>query len=150
MKIAQYVYFGIRSDTLITEEITQRVGLAPDSSRVRGGSRSADPPRPVHHVWAVECKGQGMDVAQQTADVMRRVIPCRDNIRKLVATGEAKAWFQIVRTFNAADGEEEEITEAGDLVKLGGQHQLLGWHMDGEIVQFLADVGAAIDCDEYG
>jgi hypothetical protein len=149
MKIAQYVYFGIWSDTLITEEIAQRVGLVPDSSRVRG-SRSADPARPVHHVWAVECKGRGMDVEQQIADVMRRVIPCRDNIRDLVGTGEAKAWLQIVRNFDASDGEEEEITEAGDLVKLGGQHQLLGWHLDGAIVRFLADVGAAIDCDEYG
>jgi hypothetical protein len=149
MKIAQYVYFGIRSDTLITEEIALYVGLAPDSSRVRG-SRSTDPSRPAHHVWAVECRGQGMDVEHQIADVMRRVIPCRDSIRGLVETGEGKAWLQIVRNFDAAGGEEEEITETGGLVKLGGQHQLLGWHMDIAIVRFLADIGADIDCDEYG
>ena len=91
-----------------------------------------------------------MDVEHQIADVMRRVIPCRDSIRGLVETGEGKAWLQIVRNFDAAGGEEEEITETGGLVKLGGQHQLLGWHMDIAIVRFLADIGADIDCDEYG
>jgi hypothetical protein len=149
MKIAQYVYFGISSDTLVAEEIAQRVGLTPDSSRVRG-SRNADPPRPRHHLWAVECRGRGMDVQQQTAEVMERVMSRREKIRDLVKSGEAKAWLQIVRSFNAADGEEEEITEDGDLVKLSGQHQLLGWHMDGATVRFLVDVGAEIDCDEYG
>jgi hypothetical protein len=31
-----------------------------------------------------------------------------------------------------------------------GQHQLLGWHLDRETLQFILGIGAAIDVDEYG
>jgi hypothetical protein len=34
--------------------------------------------------------------------------------------------------------------------KLSGQHQLLGWHLPGDVMRFLVDVGAELDVDEYG
>ena len=42
--------------------------------------------------------------------------------------------------FDAADG--EIIDEAPDgLVKLSGQHQLLGWHLHRDTLAFLHDIG---------
>jgi hypothetical protein len=41
-----------------------------------------------------------------------------------------------------ADGREFE--------RLSGQHQLLGWHLGRNILDFLRDVDAEMDFDEYG
>lgn len=65
------------------------------------------------------------------------------------------ATLQILRDFDAADGEGEahpdlQLPNRDTLVTLPGQHQLLGWHLDGETLKFLSYVGAEIDCDEYG
>jgi hypothetical protein len=38
----------------------------------------------------------------------------------------------------------------GELEKLSDQHQLLGWHLDRGVVQFLDEVDAELDVDEYG
>jgi hypothetical protein len=48
------------------------------------------------------------------------------------------------------EGEEEEITEIDGLEKLPGQHQLLGWHLSRPTMEFLLDIGAELDVDEYG
>jgi hypothetical protein len=34
--------------------------------------------------------------------------------------------------------------------KPAGQHHLLGWHLDAEVIRFLAGVKADFDVDEYG
>jgi hypothetical protein len=61
-----------------------------------------------------------------------------------------RAWLQLVRHFGAADGEGEIIDQTPDgLVKLSGQHQLLGWHLHHATIA-LHDVGADIDAGEYG
>ncbi len=31
-----------------------------------------------------------------------------------------------------------------------GQHQLLGWRLRREVMEFLLDIGAEMDFDEYG
>jgi hypothetical protein len=59
--------------------------------------------------------------------------------------------LQLVRHFDDDDGEEEELSVSdAPLQKLAGQHQLLGWHLDSDVLGFLARVGAEIDADEYG
>jgi hypothetical protein len=42
-----------------------------------------------------------------------------------------------------------DVTPDG-LEKLSGQHQLLGWHLDRHVLNFLSEVGAEFDADEYG
>ena len=150
MKIKQYVYFGISSELLTAEEITERIGLAPDKTTGRG-SRTENPPRPARHKWELGSYGPGLDISDHVDRVLARVMPRRDAIRTLVDEGEAQAWLQLVRYFDVEDGEEEIIDETPDgLVKLGGQHQLLGWHLNRAALAFLHDVGAEIDADEYG
>ena len=150
VKIRQYVYFGISSDVLRPGEIAERVGLAADSEWLRG-SRIEAPPHPIHHVWKVECGDKGLGVGEQVARVMERVWPRRAAIRELVEGGEVKAWLQIVRYFGDEEGKEEEIDATPEgLVKLTGQHQLLGWHLDRQALAFLTEVDAELDADEYG
>jgi hypothetical protein len=56
-----------------------------------------------------------------------------------------------VRYFNDDDGEEESPQPEGtDLIRLPGQHQLLGWHLDRRVLKFLHHTGAELDVDEYG
>ncbi len=150
VKIKQYVYFGISSETLTAEAIAERIGLQPDKTMVRG-SRTQDPPRPARHKWQLGSYEPGLDISAHVAAVLARVEPVRAEIRALVYEGEVQAWLQLVRHFGAEDGEEEIIDETPEgLVKLSGQHQLLGWHLHRDALAFLADVGAEIDADEYG
>ena len=133
MKIKQYVYFALWSDVLTPEEMTERLGLQPDRALHRG-SKKADPPRPIEHKWEVRSEGSGLTITEHVARLMPRLEPIRPNIRQLVGEGQAKAVLQLVRYFGFEDGEEEEITETPEgLVKLSGQHQLLGWHLDREL-----------------
>ncbi len=150
MKIKQYVYFAISSEVLTAETITARLGLAPDKTQTLG-SRSVDPPRPRRHKWEIGSYQRGLDITAHIAILLVRLEPVRDEIRTLVREGDVQAWLQLVRNFDAADGEEEIIDETPDgLVKLSGQHQLLGWHVHRDTLTFLHDVGAEIDADEYG
>ncbi len=150
MKIKQYVYFGISSETLTAEAIAERIELQPDKTMVRG-SRTQDPPRPARHKWQLGSYEPGGDISDHVSRVLARVKPARDAIRALVGEGEVQAWLQFVRNFGTDDGEEEIIDETPEgLVKLSGQHQLLGWHLHRDVLAFLHDVGAEIDADEYG
>ena len=45
----------------------------------------------------------------------------------------------------AAEPEQGQLME-----KLPRQHQLLGWHLGPEVLDFLAATGAELDVDEYG
>jgi hypothetical protein len=150
VKIKQYVYFAISSEVLRAETIAARIGLAPDKTQTLG-SGLVDPPRPRRHKWELGSYQRGLDISAHIAVVLGRLEPVRDEIRALVREGDVQAWLQLVRNFDAADGEEEIIDETPDgLVKLSGQHQLLGWHLHRDTLAFLHDVGAEIDADEYG
>jgi Domain of unknown function (DUF4279) len=150
VKVKQYVYFGISSEMLTAETIAARIDLVPDKTQTLG-SRLADPPRPRRHKWEPGSYERGLDVTAHVAVVLARLEPARDEIRAPVRDGDVQACLQLVRNFDATDGDEEIIDETPDgLVKLSGQHQLLGWHLDRDTLAFLYDVGAEIDADEYG
>jgi hypothetical protein len=122
----------------------------PDKMLVRG-SRSKDPPRPARHKWELGSYEPGLDFSAHVTAIQARLEPARDAIRSLVHEGEVRALLQLVRYFNVEDGEEEVIDETPEgLVKLSGQHQILGWHLHRNALAFLEAVGAEIDADEYG
>ena len=83
------------------------------------------------------------------------MLPCRDAIAALINDPGARcsAQINVVRRFNDPDGDEEQEervdTPVGALDRLLGQHQLLGWHLDHEVIAFLMSVAAEIDVDEY-
>jgi hypothetical protein len=154
VRIKQYAYFVVRSEEIAGEVIAERIGLPGDRIRVRG-SRVSQPPRPAFHTWEVVCDAPGLRVDAQIQQVFSRVGPYQSAIRKIVANDRCGATLQVVRYLGAwladNEGEEEELTvEENDLDKLPGQHQLLGWHLDADVLAFLVDVGAQLDVDEYG
>lgn len=154
MRIRQYVYFRLASDVVSAAEITEAVGADPDEFSVRGSKRT-DPPRPASHSWELHCDQPGLTIDDQIQDVVQRVRPLADKIRELTARTDVVAVIQVVRDFDAEDGEEEShddlVLPTGErFTTLLGQHQLLGWHLDADTLAFLARVGADIDCDEYG
>ncbi|WP_425388288.1 DUF4279 domain-containing protein [Amycolatopsis taiwanensis] len=57
-------------------EMTARLLVEPDEIRTMG-SRWPDPPRPWAHQWAVYCREPGLQVAEQIACVMNRLLPRR-------------------------------------------------------------------------
>ena len=153
MKIRQRVYLGVRSSSLTPEEITRRVGFEPDRAVARG-SKSLDPVRPAVHLWQVICDEPGLRVDEQFRRVVERVKPYAAALKALNdGPDHTVAVLQVVREFDATDGEEEVeqiIEDWPELVKLSGQHQLLGLHLDADLIRFLTDTGLEVDFDEYG
>jgi hypothetical protein len=156
MRISQYAYFALYSSVVSAADMAARVGMEPDEISIRG-SRNADPPRPVSHAWRVVCRDRGLTVDEQIGWIIKRLHPYRDQIaafsQELAAQDPEHGGpvLRVVRYFNDPDGEEEELSppEAA-LQKLAGQHQLLGWVLDREVLAFLLATGADLDADEYG
>jgi len=149
MRIAQYVYFGIRSDTVTPQKVTAALLVEPDESWIRG---EKDPDRviPRHHGWYVRCDLPGLCVDDQFAAVMQRMTPALPALDRLLDDQpDITTVVRVVRKFG--EGEEEEVSDPDDrLQKLAGQHQLLGWHLDRAALDFIQRTRAELDVDEYG
>jgi hypothetical protein len=154
VRIRQYVYFALSSQTVTAAEVTGELGLEPDQVKVRGSRRSS-PAIPVLHSWQIECDERGLDVDELITRVLDRVRPYADRIARLVMGRDLDATLQIVRDFDAEDGEAEVLDDTllpdgTVLSKFPGQHQLLGWHLDADTMRLLLTMHAEVDCDEYG
>ena len=155
MRIKQYVYFALKSEHVTAAAMAEQIGLAADEVSVRGSRIARPRPKPFVHSSKIVCDTPGLTVDAQVDRVMERLGPYRAVIREVVGDiDDAKAVLQVVRYFGAwladDEGEEEELTIVGDLEKLPGQHQLLGWHLRREVMEFLLDVNAEMNFDEYG
>lgn len=127
MSLRQYVYFALISDSITAAEITAFVGVEPDETRV---SRQTG-----HHRWKVVCREPALTVDQQIDRVVERLAPYAGRIAEL---GESvSAVLQVVRYFN--DDEEHAASGAN----------IFGWHLERDVLDFLAATGAELDVDEY-
>ncbi|MEU8097231.1 DUF4279 domain-containing protein [Streptomyces rubiginosohelvolus] len=105
----------------------------------------ADPTKPFCQVWKVVCREPGLHVDEQIARVLSRLRPRTDRIAELM------------KQFNSAEDEEEPGLEArlevvryfNDEQQERGEHNLFGWALDREAIDFLAATGAYLDVDEY-
>lgn len=150
MKISQYVCFVISSREISAKDIESRIGI-PGGELEEAGSRSDDPMRPSENSWHLYCRDRGIDLGDQVEVLLSQLQPSRVAIRNLVLQDGAETTLQFVRDFNDEDGEQEvlSVTHEG-LQKLSGQHQLLGWSLSMDAIDFLHDVRAVVDADEYG
>ena len=153
--ISQYAYFALSSKRVSAAEITASLGIEPDEIVVRG-SRLASPARPASHRWRITCRKPGLTVDEQINRIVDRLFGHAERIGELAVElnnidGERSASvLQVVRVFEHPDGEEEDLTSAVEgLEKVAGQHQLLGWHVDARVLQFLRLTRAELDVDEY-
>lgn len=143
MPLRQYAYFALFSRHTSADGMTSRLGISPDEVTVRG-SRCTEPTVvPVDHSWRVVCREPGLCVDEQITRVLGRLQPHTDRIcdltRQLTGTGDG-AVLQVVRYFDATDRTRPGAADARDL---------LGWHLDREVLDFLKVTGAELDIDEY-
>ena len=155
MRVKQYVTFSVFSKILSPEHITEVLGLDP-SRAGRRGSRQESPPIPVFNVWTVRSQ-PNRGVGAMLTEIVDLIEPLADRLAALRAldpkdaSGEGLGYgITVVRYFNARDGVEEEIVAQGDLVKMPGQHQLLSFSMEPELMLRLSALGCDVDFDEYG
>ncbi|MGN9805502.1 DUF4279 domain-containing protein [Micromonospora sp. L32] len=156
MIISQYAYFALSSNRVSAAEITARLGIEPDEIVVRG-SRLASPVRPASHRWKITCRKPGLTVDEQINRIVDRLFGHAERIGELAVEldnsdgAPGASMLQVVRVFEHPDGEEEDLTSPVEgLQKLPGQHQLLGWHIDARVLEFLRLTRAELDVDEYG
>jgi hypothetical protein len=156
MRVRQYVYFSLRSDHMPAHEVAAQLGMEADEISVKASKRE-NPPVPRVHAWRVVCRDGGLTLDEQIDRVINRLEPFADEIAALAREIDASegdgitGTLQVVRYFNDDGGEEESPQPNGtDLVRLPGQHQLLGWHLDRRVLEFLHRTGAELDVDEYG
>jgi hypothetical protein len=151
MRIRQYASLSLSSSVLSADEITRRLGVEPDEVMVMASKRET-PPTPAAHHWMVKTNSGPVD--EMTAELIARIRPVASDIRDLVSSSVVSAVIQVVRYFNDDAGDEEQFGEVkvdGQLLeKLLGQHQLLGFHLDAEVLGFLSETGIELDLDEYG
>jgi hypothetical protein len=58
--VEQYVYLGVKSTSLDPDQITERLGIEPDTTKWMG-SRDPENVIPRCHLWHVECRDPGLD-----------------------------------------------------------------------------------------
>src|SRR5687768_1486073 len=129
MKVHQYCYFALKSETMSAADISARLGMDPDEVVVLG-SKSAEHRVPRAHSWKIVHRGAN-PVDDQIEHVIGRLARVRPGIRTLVDEG-ASAVLQVVRYFHHRDGGEE-----------------FGWHLSPAVLAFLTEAAAALDVDEY-
>ena len=162
MRISQYAYFAIFSESMTSADITGQLGIEPDGFMVRG-SRTTNPPVPKRHSWEIRSEGLGLRVDEHLDQIVDRLEAHANAIGSLVQElGKEGAQsrgigsvLKVVRHFGDDDGEEEDlsVTELPDgsmFEKLSGQHQLLGWGVSQRVINFLVATHAELDIEEYG
>ncbi|MEY9863994.1 hypothetical protein ABH935_009648 [Catenulispora sp. GAS73] len=152
MLISQYAYFGLSSLVIPAAEMTAILGIAPDEISVRGSRRGEPRPHPPLHRWKIVCREPAMSVDQQVERIMERLAPHGDAIAALARRLDAEdgdqsgAVLEIVRKFNHDEGQDRLASTPPELID---GHDLLGWHLDRAVLEFLQATGAVLDVDEY-
>ncbi|MFJ5046515.1 DUF4279 domain-containing protein [Streptomyces sp. NPDC088719] len=155
MPLHQYVYFALSSRRITAQEITDALGIEPDETRVVNPRRlPVDPSHPFCQIWKLVCREPGLCVDEQIARVLGRLRPQTDRIAELMKQFNSaedeeepglEARLEVVRYFNDTEQQEEEAGQPQDRDK----HNLFGWALDREAIDFLAATGAFLDVDEY-
>ncbi len=146
----QYVYFSISSDVMSFEEIAAKISIKADEHRVVGKERhKLNPSHPITHSWIMNSIERNAPVDEQIGSIVKRLRRHTQSLAELSRHKGVKATMQIVRYFDNTWGQEEKLVKIDGLEKLPGQHQLLGWRLDAETIEFLHDINAELDVDEY-
>ncbi|MFB7248905.1 hypothetical protein CW362_31625 [Streptomyces populi] len=141
MSLIQCVYFAISSVGTTADEITQLLGVEPDEVTVRGSLSTSPHIIPFCHVWKVVCSEPGLPVDEQIDQVIGRLRPRMEALTDLTTRlGPGSAILQVNRWFNLHD---EQPSGSPD------DTNLLGWHLDRAVLDFLAATGADLDVGEY-
>ncbi|MER6272517.1 DUF4279 domain-containing protein [Streptomyces sp900105755] len=142
MPLRQYAYFALFSQHTSADDMTSQLGITPDEVTVRGSRFTEPTVVPVNHSWMIVCRESSLRVDEQITRVLDRLQPHTDRIGDLtgqLARTGGGALLQLVRYFNDT-GQTYPDTDAPNL---------LGWHLDRKVLDFLSATGAELDIDEY-
>ncbi len=137
------------------DAITSRVQLVPDETKAKGSRIAGPTPVPRFHLWTVKsgCP-ETADLNAHLSALAAKIEPYARLIRTFLDSSEADGQFSIVRKFEAGP-ELDAIVDVGrygpgNLERLRGQHPLLGFHLDREVIDLATSLGVDFDFDEYG
>lgn len=148
MKVRQRCYLAIKSETIDPDEIACLLGMTFDRSQ-RRASKAEQPPRPVANTWVLDAPDD-LGVDEQIPSLLDRIDPIAEDLRSLLERSDVDGVIEVVREFGHPEGQDEEDGRRGDLIKLRGQHQLLGFALEAEVLARLVRLGLSLDFDEYG
>lgn len=118
--------------------------MEPDSVLVRG-SHSADPPRPVWHIWNVRADADAY-LGEQPNQLVDRLRPARGRLHALVERIASDPNDFGLVTDHRGGAVLSVMAPPRDEA---GEADRLGWHLSADVLDFLADLGASISVDEY-
>lgn len=127
--------------------MTARLGITPVEMSVLGSRFTEPKVMPVSHRWKVVCREPDLRVDEQIARILDRLQPHTARIAELVgqlAADDGGAVLQVVRYFNDTDHDESP-----DHLDAPDAPNLFGWHLERDVLDFLAAVDAELDVDEY-
>lgn len=150
MKILQYAHFDVGSDIYSPDKITAELLVEPTRVIWRG-TRSTEPLIPRTNLWQYRATGSGTvdELVRELLDVFE---PLADKLARLTANDDSWIVIGFMRSFDDPDGidEDEGPSDLPDhLVRLSGQHQLVGFHLDVDLMARLVALRCALDFDEY-
>jgi hypothetical protein len=154
MRVRQWAEFGFSSETVEAHIITGMMGVEPDQFSVRGSRAQTPQPLPRFHGWLLRSgPPEQRDVDHLLGVLMQRVGPLEGAIREVLNLPDVRGGLQVVRQFE--EGPEESsvvdpVRTVGGLERLGGQHPLLGFALDSEVLAFAARLQLTMSFDEYG
>lgn len=148
VRIRQHASFRVGSGELNPDEITALLLIEPDRVGWRG-SRSKEPCIPATNLWSVQSRLKGR-VDEMVRDLVDRFEPLRTPLDQLRAAKDSWIVISVGRHFDVDDGDAEHLDVNDDFEKVPGQHQLLGFHLDVDLLVRLTRMGCAVDFDEYG
>lgn len=143
MPLRQYAYFALFSQHTSADDMTSQLGITPDEVTVRGSRFTEPAVVPVHHSWRVVCREPGLRVDEQITRILDRLQPhtgCICDLTRHLARTGGGAVLHIVRYFHDTDQAQPDAADAPNL---------LGWHLDRKVLDFLSATGAELDIDEY-
>ena len=152
MRIRQYAHFVVGSEKLDPDQITSALNVQPTGVS-RRGSRTAEPPIPRFNLWRYRATSTGVldELIRELLDLFEP----RQRALQGLCVNDDGSWIEIsfMRSFDDPEGVEEDDGPAelpDNLMRLEGQHQLLGFHLDTELMRRLVALDCALDFDEYG
>ncbi len=146
IKIRQYSYFALYSETMTAADMTVHLSMEPDEIRVLG-SRSAEHRLPRSHSWQIH-RHSPESIDEQIEYLIDRLTPVLPRLLSLIDRPDVGASMQIVRHYDDPDG----VHGAPGGTSLADVHNWprpLGWHLTTAVLEFLVATGAELDIDEY-
>ncbi|MEV0062733.1 DUF4279 domain-containing protein [Nocardia sp. NPDC050718] len=146
IKIRQYSYFALYSETMTAVDLTAHLGVEPDETRVFR-SKSAENRIPRSHSWQIT-RHSTESIDEQIEHLIDRLTPHRPQLLSLLDRPDVEARMQVVRHYDDPDG----VHGAPGGTAFADVHKWprpLGWHLTTAVLEFLVATRAELDVDEY-